>query len=191
MFPAQPVAFWHYFDFITISILTIVLTLLIKAHHKKTGNLLGTISETVAYSKTSSLVFSITMTILFPLYYAFIWFWVLPLIDAPNWIYYLLIISAICEMVFVWAPATTGISKQIHGIMASVVAIFMFILALFILIHGVHLDVLARIALIIFLLSPIVILPAIKLKRFRKYTFICEVIVSVSFLAAMSLVGHS
>ncbi len=190
MLPGHPIAFWHYIDFITIGILTVVLTLLVKAHHKKTGSLLGSISETVAYSKTSSTIFSITMTILFPLYYAFIWFWVLPLIHAPSWIYYLLIVSAICEMVFVWAPATSGISKQVHGIMASIVAVFMFVLALFILIHGVHLDVLARIALIVFLLSPIAILAAMTVKRFRKYTFIYEVIISVTFLAAISLVGH-
>ena len=191
MFPTQPVALWHYVDFITIGILTIVLTLLIKAHHKKTGRLQGSISETVAYSKTSSLIFSITMTALFPIYYAFVWFWVLPLIQAPRWVYYLLIISAVCEMVFVWAPATTGKSRQIHGIMASVVAVAMFILALFILVHGVNVNAVARIGLSIFLLSPLVILAIMTAKRFRKYTFIYEVIISVTFLAAISLVGHS
>ncbi len=190
MFPAQPVAFWHYVDFITIGILTVVLTLLIKAHHKKTGSLLGTISETVAYSKTSSLIFSITMTILFPLYYAFVWFWVLPLIQVPRWIYYLLIISAVCEMVFVWAPATTGKSKQLHSIMASVVSVAMFLLALFILIWGVHVNAVARIGLSVFLLSPFVIFAFMTVKRFRKYTLLYETIISVTFLAAISLVGH-
>src|SRR5258706_7871387 len=98
MFPTHPIAFWHYFDFITIGVLIIVITALMAAHHKNTGSLLGSISETVAYSKTSSIIFSITMTILFPLYYAFVWFWVLPLISAPRGFYYLLVFSALCEM---------------------------------------------------------------------------------------------
>lgn len=190
MFPTQPVAFWHYFDLLTISLLTIVITLLVKTHHKKTGNLLGSISETVAYSKSSSIIFSITMTILFPLYYTYIWFWVLPLIQAQRGVYYLLIFSALCEMVFVWVPATTGKSKRIHGIMASIVAVVMFLLALLILIRGVHVAASARIGLSVFLLSPLVVLAVMTIKRFRKYTFVYEVIISIAFLAAMSLVGH-
>lgn len=131
------------------------------------------------------------MTILFPLYYAFIWFWVLPLIHAQRGVYYLLIFSALCEMVFVWVPATVGKSKRVHDTMASTVAVVMFLLALLILIAGVHISAAARTGLCVFLLSPFVILAAMTVKRFRKYTFFYEVVISIAFLAAMSLVGHS
>ena len=191
MFPIHPVEFWHNFDFITISVLTVVLTALIKAHHQKTGSLLGSISETVAYSKSASTIFSITMTVCFPLYYAFVWFWVLPLIQAPHWIYYLLLFSALCEMVFVWVPATVGKNKRIHEAATSVVVVAMFLLALVVLLKGVSLGMPARISLIIFLVSPFFIGILMTIKKFRRHTFIYEVICCVLFLASLSLVGHT
>ena len=166
MFPTHPIVFWHYFDFITIAILIIVITALMSAHHRKTGALLGSISETVAYSKTSSTIFSITMTILFPLYYAFIWFWVLPLIHAPRGFYFILIFSALCEMVFVWAPATEGLSKRIHGVMTSIVVVAMYSLALLIFVHGVNIDTDARISLSIFLAYPFCVGMVMTIKNF-------------------------
>ncbi len=191
MFPAYPVAFWHYFDFITIGTLTIVLTALMTTHHRKTGSLLGTISETVAYSKTSSIIFSVTMTACFPLYYAFVWFWVLPLIQASQWIYYLLLFSAFCEMVFVWAPATVGRSKRIHGAMVSVVVVAIYMLTLLILLYGVRLDITARISLSLSLVCPLLIGILMMVKRFRPYTFLYETICCVTFLVSLSLVGHT
>jgi hypothetical protein len=191
MYPAQPVAFWHYFDFITISVLTLVLIILMKAHYRKTGSLLGSISETVAYSKASSIIFSVTMTVCFPLYYAFVWFWVLPLIHALQWVYYLLLFSALCEMVFVWVPATVSKSKRIHGAATSVVVVAMFLLGLLMLATGVNLSIAARTSLIVFLASPLFIGILMAIKRFRRYTFAYEVICSVLFLVSLSLVGHT
>jgi len=162
-----------------------------KAHHKRTGSLLSSISETVAYSKTSSVIFSLTMTILFPLYYAFVWFWVLPLIQAPEWIYYLLLFSALCEMVFVWAPATVGRSKRIHGAMVSIVVVAMYALTLLILLHGVNVGIAARISLSLSLACPFLIGMLMIIKKFRKYTFLYEVTCSVAFLVSISLVGHT
>jgi hypothetical protein len=190
MFPVSPVAFWHYFDFITIGPLTIVITALVRAHHKKTDGVLGSISQTVAYSKTSSTIFSIAMTILFPLYYAFVWFWVLPLIHAPRGFYYLLVFSAFCEIVFVWVPATVGRSKRIHEAMTSVVVAAMYVLVLLILVHDVHLDLAARISLSVFLASPLLIGALMTVKKFRTYTFLYEIICCISFLLSLSLVGH-
>jgi hypothetical protein len=191
MFPPHPVAFWQYFDFITISVLTIVLTALMKTHHRKTGSLLGSISQTVAYSKTSSTIFSVTMTVCFPLYYAFVWFWVLPLIEAPHWIYYLLLFSALSEMVFVWVPATVGKSRRIHEATTSVVVVAMFVLGLLMLVTGVNLSIAARTSLIIFLASPFFIGILMTIKKFRRHTFVYEVICCVLFLASLSLIGHT
>lgn len=191
MFPSHPVAFWQYFDFITISVLAIVLILLMKAHRQKTGSLLGSISETVAYSKASSTIFSVTMTVCFPLYYAFVWFWVLPLIHTPRWIYYLLLFSALCEMVFVWVPATVGKSRRIHEAATSGVVVAMFLLALLVLIIGINLSIASRTSLIIFLASPFFIGILMTVKKYRRYTFIYEVICCILFLASISLVGHT
>lgn len=191
MLPTHPVAFWHYFDFITISILTIVLTALMRAHYRKTGGLLGSISETVAYSKTSSTIFSVTMTVCFPLYYAFVWFWVLPLVQAPQWVTYLLLFSAFCEMVLVWVPATVGKTKRIHQAATSVVVVAMFLLSLFILLLGMNLSIAAQTSLIVFLVSPVFIGILMTIKRLRKYTFIYEVVCCVLFLMSFSLVGHT
>ena len=163
---------------------------LVRAHHKKTGGLLGSISQTLAYSKTSSTIFSIVMTIFFPLYYAFMWFWVLPLIRAPRGFYYLLILPALCEMVFIWVPATRGRSKRIHEIMVSMVFTVMYILCLLILTHGVHVDMAARIGICAFLVSPLFLGVVLATKKLRKYTFLYEIIYCVTFLAAISLVGH-
>ena len=191
MFPVSPVSFWRYFDFITIGALTIVITALMMMHHKKTGGLLGSISETVAFSKTSSIIFSITMTILFPLYYAFVWFWVMPLIHAPRGFYYLLVFSALCEMVFVWVPATVGRSKRVHGAMTSIVVTAMYLLALLILLHGVNIHIAARISLSLFLACPFLIGIVMIAKKFRTYTFLYEVIWSAAFLTSVSLVAHT
>ena len=191
MLPIHTVTFWHYFDFITIGALTIVLTALMNAHHKKTSSLLGSISETVAYSRTSSTIFSVTMTICFPLYYAFLWFWVLPLIQSPQWIYYLILFSASCEMVFVWVPATVGRSKYTHEFMASIVGVIMYVLGLVILINGVDISTAARISLSLFLVYPLAVGVLMTIKRFRTYTFLYEVVYCVTFLTSISLVGHT
>jgi hypothetical protein len=74
--------------------------------------------------------------------------------------------------------------------MATTVSAAMFLLALLILFRGAHVNTLARIGLGVFLLSPFVILAAMAIKRFRKYTLLYEVIISLTFLVAMSLVGH-
>jgi hypothetical protein len=190
MFPTSPVAFWHYFDFITVGAITIVIMGLVRAHHKKTGGLLGSISETLAYSKTSSTIFSIVMTIFFPLYYAFIWFWILPLIHAPRVFYYLLIVPTLCEIVFIWVPATVGRSKRIHKVMVGIVFIIMYVFALLILIHGIHINMAARIGLSIYLASPFILFAAMTVKSLRKYTFLYEIIYCAAFLAAISLIGH-
>ena len=162
-----------------------------RAHYRKTGGLLGSISETVAYSKTSTTIFSVTMTVCFPLYYAFVWFWVLPLIQAPWRISYLLLFSAFCEMVLVWVPATVGKSKRIHQAATSVVVVAMFLLALLILLTDANLSVTAQTSLILFLVSPVFIGILMTIKKFRKYTFIYEVVCSVLFLMSLSLVGHT
>lgn len=75
--------------------------------------------------------------------------------------------------------------------MATAVAVAMFLLALFILVQGVDISAIACVALVIFLASPIAIFALMTMKKFRKYTFLYETIVSVLFLVAIALVGHT
>src|ERR1700722_10350149 len=107
MIPSRPDSAWQYFDLISVGAIFIILVILILNHYRKTGSLEPTVSQTVAYSKRSSLTFSILVTPFFPLYYGFLYFWVAPLTNMPAYFYYLLILSAICELIFVWVPATS------------------------------------------------------------------------------------
>lgn len=93
-------------------------------------------------------------------------------------------------MVFVWVPATDGISKRIHDFMASVVFFVMLILALLILVYGTNIDIAGRISLYVYLLISFTLLAIMLTKRFQRYTFLYEVIYCSAFLMALSVVGH-
>lgn len=191
MIPVSPVPFWQYFDLITLSILLSVTAVLVMAQRKSTGKLLGTISQSVAHTKRSSLIFSIFMTICYPLYYAFVWLWVGPLVDAPTIFYYLLAGSALCEMVFVWVPATTGMSHKIHAAMAYVVGVEMFVFPVIILLYGQNVSSFAQASIIFFLVTGCALLSLMIFKKLRTYTFLYETIYSVVFLLTVSIIAHS
>ena len=130
------------------------------------------------------------MTIFFPLYYAYVWIWVLLTVAAPHWSYITLAISTLNKMAFVWVPATVARSKRIHQFTAGIVEIFMWLLALLILLEGNNLNITSRISLIITLITPIVLLLCMLNTKLRKYTFIYEVVYCSVFLATLSVLGH-
>jgi hypothetical protein len=191
MIPSHPVHFFEFFDVITLGALVGIITWLMLTHRRKHGALLSTISQTVAVSPKSSLLFSISMTILYPVYYAFIWLWVGPSAGMPATLYYLLLISGIFEMIFVWVPATRGKNVRIHGAAVTVVVIAMFVLALMLLFAGQDLSGAAQVGLLVFLISPLVLAAFLKLQKGRKSTFLAETIISVLFLAAISITAHT
>ncbi len=189
--PTLPVPFWQYFDVITLSALTIIIGLLVIAQRRKTGNLMSTISQSVAHSRASRLVFSIAMTVLYPLYYAFIWFWVFPTAVVPPFLYIILGIAAIFEMIFVWVPASSGANKIIHHAASLVVGVVMLILPPLILFSAQNLT--QTIALGVVAYSSVVsfLLVTIFFKHMRNYSFTLEVVFCVAFLATMSLIAHA
>jgi len=187
----SPVPFWQYFDLITLSIFFVVVPLLVLSQRRSTGSIMGTISQSVAHSKRSSLIFSVVMTLFFPIYYIFIWQWVGPLVGVPGYFYYLLAFSALCEMVFVWAPATTGKSRKIHEIAAYTVGFLMYVLLATILFSSYNLSFASRVCTIIFLVTPFVLIPLMAVKKLRAYTFLYETIYSIAWLLSISLIAHS
>ena len=190
MIPDAPVAFWRFFDLISLAFIFAVVSVLMISHRKRSGSLLGSISQTVAASKRSSLAFSVVMTIFFPLYYAFLWFWVWPLTSTPIYLYLLLLVSAVFEMIFVWVPATDGNSRKIHEVSAGFVGLFMFIVAL-VMLHTGKISTVGSVAILVFLLVSITMLALFTIPRYRKHTFLYECIYCITFLAAMSVVAHA
>lgn len=191
MIPAQPVSFWQYFDLYTLSILALVIGALCLHHKRKYGSLLSTVSETLAHSRSSSLIFSITMTVCYPLYYAFIWFWVAPLLHMPGWFYALLVISAICEAIFVWVPAGKGRQKLIHQLAAGLVGVLLVIIAISILLAGDNLSTAGIFSSLIFLISTVVIGYIMLDRKNRRHMFMFELVYMILFLVMISFIAHS
>lgn len=166
----QSILFWKYFDIISLAFILVMVILLVDLYYKRNRQLKPTVSETIAADKVSSVIFSVVMTIFFPLYYAYLWFWVGYSVNAPLHYYILLIIAAVFEMVFVWAPAKErGLSRKVHLAATALVGIMMIVLPVVLLVGGEIGDI-GRIAAYIFLA------------------------VSASLgmtLATMSIVGHS
>lgn len=189
MIPNAPVSFWEYFDAVSLTALFIVITFLMITHRKSTGALLSTISETVAHSTHSSLIFSIVMTVFFPLYYAFLWFWLAPSLRMPPVFYGLLLLSALFEIVFVWMPAN-GKTHKMHSTTSGVVGILMLVAPILILAYGIGLDGIDRAAIYTFLSVSIISLGLLFFRQMREYTLHIEIIYCATFLAAMSFIAH-
>lgn len=130
------------------------------------------------------------MTIFFPLYYAFLWFWVGPLLQMPPVYYTLLFISALSEMTFVWVPAT-GRSYKIHAISAAYVGLTMLLLPILILVCGIGLTFASSVFIYAFLVITIGIMASLAFRSMRKYTLHFEVLFCVAFLMMMSIIAHS
>lgn len=190
MMLSEPVQFWQYFDIIGIALVSFVVPWLMLTHRKKKGELLASISQTIAADSRSSLIFSVMMTVAVPLYYCCMWFWVGPKVAAPWYFYLMLAVSFVAEMIFVWVPATSGRSKLVHEVNASFVGLTMFLAPLALLVGGGLSDA-ARTATIIFigvtwaggglLLTP----------KQSKYTLTYEIIYCVLFWALMLFIAHS
>lgn len=190
MIPDVPVAFWQFFDVISLTFIFLVLGFLLVSHKKRSGNLLRSISQTVAATKKSSLAFSVVMTIFFPLYYAFLWFWVWPHASVPLYLYFLLLLSAVFEMIFVWVPATEGISRRIHELSAGAVGAFMLFVPLVILTSGLT-SIAGTDSIWLFFVISLALFALATTTKYSKYTFLYECIYCLAFLISMSVVAHT
>lgn len=122
--PDAPLLMFKNFDAVALAICVPIVFFLMRFEFKKNRELLSTISQMVTASRTSALLYGVIMSAVVPLYYAFIYFWVTPLAHMPVWVYGLLIISFICEMVFIWVPPY-GKWEWLHTITAGAVFVSM------------------------------------------------------------------
>jgi len=109
----------------------------------------------------------------------------------PSSFYYLLLASAISEMVFVWIPATKGISNKIHTLAFAFVSIVMFTVPLLILRYGTGLSAISKVGVITFTTIALIIGGMMLVKKYQKYMLIYEVVYCVTFLSLMSLIAHT
>ena len=189
MIPSEPVQFWQYFDVIVIATVTAVIAWLMLTHRKKNGALLPSISQTIAADEQATLLFAVMMTVCVPLYYAFIWFWVGPLVAAPWCFYVLVAISFIAEMIFVWVPASSGKSKKIHELTAGFVGLTMLIAPLTLLFANQLSDA-ARIAIMAFVGVSLAVGLLLLVPKLRTRTLEFEIAYCVLFWALMSFIAH-
>jgi len=184
-----PISFWQYFDYISLTVLFVVISALIALRARATKELPTTISKSVASTPRSSIIFSIVMTIFFPLYYCFLWFWVGPYISAPNIFYVLLILAFAAELIFVWAPANKK-TKLVHMVSAGFVGFTMLMLSLVIYVTGQGLHDSAIVSIIVF--WAVTLIASVSLiKKFRKYTFVAELAFCTAFLMMISIIAHT
>lgn len=190
MIPESPVLFWQYFDLIALIPIFIGVIWILISHRRNEGSYLNTISRAIAQSPKSQLGFSILMTIFFPLYYAFLWFWVGPHANAPVLFYISLALSAIAEVLFIWLPATgKGVKSKIHSVTAGFVGLVM-LLAPLLLLSATPSDV-GRMAIISFFILSGVLGVIFLFEKARRYTLLLEVIFCLGFLAMISIVAHT
>ena len=183
-----PIPFWQHFDLVSLSVLTVFVSILIVLQVCKKRVTPVTISQSVASSPKSSLAFSIIMTIFFPLYYCFLWFWVGPYISAPVIFYVLLTLSFVAELIFVWAPAN-GKTKLVHSISAGTVGVLMLLSSIIIFVAAINVSDIARISITVFWVTSVIAALSL-LKRYRKYTFVAELLFCAGFLIMMSIVAR-
>jgi len=190
MIPASPIPLWQFADAVVIILVSVVTIFLMATHKRRTGALLPSISRTIAADRRTSLIFSIMMTVAVPLYYGFIWFWVGPLVSAPWYFYVILAVSIVSEMIFVWVPATSGMSKSVHEITAGFVGFVMFAAPLILLGTG-NLSSIAQLGTLLFFGLTAVIIALLMYPKSRKFTLSLEVVYCVAFWAVMSIIAHS
>lgn len=188
MLPNAPIVFWQYFDFFSLSVLSAIIGSLLFLQIRRTRVLPSTISESIAASPKSRLIFGIVMTIFFPLYYAFLWFWVGPKISAPLTYYFLIVLAFFSEIVFVWMPAI-GKTKKLHTYTALLVGSTMLLLSVIVFLFGDNLSVISKWSILLFWLTSFSLIYIVGFHR--KHTFVAEVVYCIGFLVMISIIAHS
>lgn len=182
------------FEFVDVFVvvgLSLVLGSLLWWQYKKTGRVLGSISQTVAANRRTSFIFSVVMSVAYPLYYTWLWLWTGPSLVMPGVYYAVLAFSAVSELIFVWVLATDRVKRKIHEAAAAFVGFAMLILPALILLSGRNVSELSRVAIFVYFGVCTVLLALIARAKYRKYTFAYEVAYCLTFLLAMSVAGHA
>jgi small basic protein len=191
LIPSQPVSAFQYTDLIVLPLLAAIIFRLLHKARGLSGSLGKTISETLALDKQLYTSFSIVMSILYPLYYAFLWLWLGPHVQMPKVFYVTLAVAVIFEMIFVWVPARGRKQLATHVFAAGVVGACMLASSVILLLTGVGIGSIATAMLWIFIVSSFVMACLLLIPRHRKYIFSFEIAYITLFLIAFSFAAHS
>ena len=134
--PGSPVAAWQWVDVALLAVLIPTTTYLLYRHWRLHGSFGRTISHTVAHDVFSRRVFTAVMLVCFPLYYAAIWLWLAPRQGMPPVFYYLMLVCAASELLFVLFPTTDEHEKK-HTVFAGFVMLSLPVFAAPILGYGI------------------------------------------------------
>lgn len=190
--PDAPLRAFEFVDLVVILALVFLLGGMLLNFHRRNGGVLSSISRTVGATKRTQWTFTAVMSVLYPLYYAWLWFWVGPLFAMPS-AYYILLGAAVCfETIFVWVPATSGWRRKTHEIAAGFVGVVMAsIPALILLAAQQDVSPTGEVTLVTFYVILGTMLVLLIRPKYRKHTFTYEVIYCAIFMLALSVAGHS
>ncbi|MCW1908261.1 MAG: hypothetical protein KIH63_002870 [Candidatus Saccharibacteria bacterium] len=191
LIPSQPVNGVQYIDLLVLPLLAAIIFRLLHKARGLNGSLGKTISETLALDKQLYISFSIVMSILYPLYYAFLWLWLGPQTQMPQMFYAVLAVAVVFEMIFVWVPARGQKQLITHIISAGMVGVCMLASSIILLLTGLGLGAIAIAMLWVFILSSLVMAGLLLIPRFRKYMFVYEITYITLFLISFSFAAHS
>ncbi len=192
MYPDQPIAYFKYMDAVVVGLLMVVISFILVRHARRHGTLLPSISETIAYDKRSSLLFSVVMTVCVPLYYAYVGLWIGPRYAMPPAFYWLLVVSIVAEFIFVWVPARGGRAGLVHTINACFVGGVMLLAPLLILLAGTGLSGAAHAALLGYvLLISIGFSLFVLLRPLHRFSWQFEAVFIVLFWGVLAVAAHA
>lgn len=192
MYPEHPIALFRYMDAVVVTLLCVVITFILLRHSRRHGKQLPSISETIAYDKRSSLLFSVVMTLCVPLYYAYVGLWIGPRYAMPPVFYWLLVVSIIAEFIFVWVPARGGRAGRIHTINACFVGAVMLLAPLLLLLTGTGLSSATYAALLGYVLLVAICFPLFVLVRsLHRYSWQFEAAYIVAFWVVLAVAAHA
>ncbi|QQS18756.1 hypothetical protein IPL68_01630 [Candidatus Saccharibacteria bacterium] len=190
MIPSVPIAFWQYVDLIILVPFFALLAGLLAKHYRSNGSFLKTISHTIAASPKSSRIFSLSMTVIAPVYYSFVWFWAAPRMVISEAFYWILVPMLLSELLFVWLPANAVYTKW-HTPFAVFTMVGMVAEVVIITLSAKYLSTWAEAMFLAFLGTACIFVAVLVLERLKRYVFLLEVIFCAVFLLAMSLAAHT
>lgn len=188
MIPAQSVGFFEYCDLVALGLLLPALCWLILHEYRRGGELLHTISHTVTASKKSAMIYGSVMTVVVPLYYGALYFWVSPKAGLPHWMYWQLIVAFVCEMIFVWF-SPWGKWGVVHTVTAGFMFVATYIMLAMLAFSGAVSEF-ARSLLWLSLVLGIVAAIVIAAKK-KQWLFWAELSYCIAFWLAVSTVAHT
>lgn len=187
MTPSAPVSFFRFFDLAALAIFLPAMGWLMWREYRRTKAPFTTISHMVTASGKSAGAYAAMMSIVVPLYYGFWYFWVSPWIRAPKWFYGLLVVSFVCELVFVWYPPV-GRWARLHATTAGVVFAVTYLALLMLLLSGVG-GAVPRFLVVLGLVAGFIAALVICVRR-HAWLFCAELGYCLLFLAAVSWAVH-